>query len=194
VLVNKPNNNIIIFASGQGSNAIAIWQHAQHTTSFNIAAIFCNNINAGIIQFCNNNNINCEVFTNDNLKDHSFLNTINKYDAQIIVLAGFLQKIPEYLISAYPNKIINIHPALLPKYGGTGMYGKYVHAAVFKNKDAETGITIHYVNAQYDEGAIIFQAQTALTKNDTVDIIAQKVLALEHLHYKNIITQLLESL
>jgi phosphoribosylglycinamide formyltransferase 1 len=186
------SKNIIIFASGAGSNAIQIWHHAQVTNAYCVAAIFCNNAHAGIIQFCENNNITCEVFTNALLKEKIFLNTIQAYNPTLIILAGFLQKIPSYLVAAYPNKIINIHPALLPKYGGVGMYGKYVHEAVCAAKETTTGITIHYVNEYYDDGAIIFQEQVSISHQDTASTIAQKVLHLEHQYYKTIIAQLLD--
>ncbi len=104
-----------------------------------------------------------------------------------IVLAGFLLKIPSTIIDAYPNKIINIHPALLPKYGGKGMYGMHVHNAVKENKDSETGITIHFVNENYDEGAIIFQATTKLKSSDSAEVIAQKIHTLEYAHFPKVI-------
>lgn len=187
------NKNIILFASGQGSNAIAIWQHAIATKAYHVAAIFCNNANAGIIQFCANNNITCQIFTNANLKEPEFLKTIQAFTPRLIILAGFLQKIPAYLIAAFHNKIINIHPALLPKFGGTGMYGKYVHEAVHASKETETGITIHYVNEHYDEGTIIFQASASIHNQDTALDIANKVLASEHLYYKTVIANLIEN-
>ena len=118
---------------------------------------------------------------------------LHKKEADIIILAGFLWKVPEHIVSAFPNRILNIHPALLPKYGGKGMYGAYVFEAIVANKEQETGITIHYVNEHYDEGAIIFQAKTALAPTDTVVEVAQKTHLLEHTHFALQIHQLLQN-
>ena len=119
------------------------------------------------------------------------LSILKKFDINFIVLAGYLLKVPEYLINAYPNYIINIHPALLPKHGGKGMYGDNVHKAVVENKDKESGITIHYVNENYDEGTIIFQAKCPVSESDTYEDVANKVHALEYKYFPEIIEQVL---
>jgi phosphoribosylglycinamide formyltransferase 1 len=175
---------VIIFASGGGSNAKAIWQHSQRAESnFEVSAIFCNNKNAGVIPWCLEKKIPLVLFTNTDFLDEEFLQSVSIYDPALIVLAGFLRKVPLYLIRAYDNKIINIHPALLPKYGGQGMYGHHVHQAVKANQEIESGITIHYVNEHYDEGTFIAQYKTDLLPTDTAEDIAKKVLALEHQYY-----------
>jgi phosphoribosylglycinamide formyltransferase-1 len=122
-----------------------------------------------------------------------FLDTIDYFKPDLIVLAGFLWKIPLYLIKAYPQKIINIHPALLPKYGGKGMYGHFVHEAVLSNKEKESGISIHFVNEAYDEGTILLQKSIGINENDTAQSIADKVLTLEHQWYPKVIESLLEN-
>ena len=124
----------------------------------------------------------------------AILDILKTYQIDFIVLAGFLWLIPEYLIQEYPNKIINIHPALLPKYGGKGMYGMNVHKAVVENKEKETGITIHYVNKEYDKGDVIFQAKCDVLSNDTPDTIAKKVHQLEYEHFPKVINQIITKL
>ncbi|MFM2386356.1 MAG: hypothetical protein RL660_1113 [Bacteroidota bacterium] len=186
-------HSIIIFASGGGSNAKAIWQYTQQDNcSYNIAAIFCNNKQAGIVDWCLQQHIPIVLFENAQLQDEAFLQSIAVYQASLIVLAGFLRKIPSYLVAAYPQRIINIHPALLPKYGGKGMYGHHVHEAVAAAQEKESGITIHYVNEHYDEGNIILQKSVSLDPTDDATVIAQKVLALEHLCYKQAIEMVLD--
>ena len=122
--------------------------------------------------------------------DDTILNLL-KEEADIIVLAGFLWRIPEKIVKAFPNKIINIHPALLPKYGGKGMYGMHVHEAVIENKEEETGITIHFVNENYDEGAIIFQKSTHLDATDTPEMVANKIHKLEYAHFPRVIEEVI---
>ncbi len=181
---------IIIFCSGNGSNAKAIIAHCKKQKTFEVAAIFCNNKNAGIIAWAAENNIPIHVFTKSEfLLEQSFLEIITKYNACLLVLAGFLLQVPAYLINAYPNKIINIHPALLPKYGGKGMYGHYVHEAVHANQEKESGISIHLVNEHYDEGKILKQASVAINANDNPTTIALKVLMLEHTWYPLIVEE-----
>jgi phosphoribosylglycinamide formyltransferase 1 len=175
---------IVLFASGSGSNAKAIWQRSLlQECNYTVAAVYCNNPKAGIIDWCMQQQIPVVVFDNSALLDEVFLQSINVYKPKLIVLAGFLRKIPGYLVAAFPQSILNIHPALLPKYGGKGMYGHFVHEAVAAAQERESGITIHYVNEQYDEGAIILQKTTALATNDSAIEIAAKVLALEHTWY-----------
>ena len=133
------------------------------------------------------------VFNKEELSNGFVLNSINKSNPDLIVLAGFLLKFPEQIIDAYQQKVINIHPALLPKYGGKGMYGMNVHKAVFENNEVETGITIHYVNKNYDEGSIIFQEKVNIATCITSDKIAEKVQELEHNYFPQVIEKLLTS-
>jgi phosphoribosylglycinamide formyltransferase 1 len=194
--------NIAIFASGGGSNAEVIIKTLptlllEKKTAANIALVVTNNTKAGVIQIAAQNNIPCCII---NLKskapaeiDAIYLSTLTKYKIDFIVLAGYLKKIPASITSAFPKRIINIHPALLPAYGGAGMYGIHVHNAVVQAGEKESGITIHYVNDQYDDGAIIFQASCALEIGETGESLAKKVLALEHAHYTNTIVEILFS-
>ncbi len=178
---------IVIFASGSGTNAENIIKFFNQTKTAKVTQVLCNNEHAKIFYKCKHLKINCLHFNKvDFLVDDTILNIL-KEKADFIILAGFLWKIPEKIIAAFPNKIINIHPALLPKYGGKGMYGMNVHKAVAENKETETGITIHYVNANYDEGAIIFQAKTALLEEDSPEKIAEKIHILEQRYFPRII-------
>lgn len=183
--------NIIIFASGSGSNAETIITHFKNHNSVKVAAVFTNKAEAGVIQRAKNHKIPFEIFSKDDFQDSKFLNSIKKYNPELIILGGFLLKVPEYLVKAFPNKIINIHPALLPKYGGKGMYGNNVHKAVFENKEKESGMTIHYVNEHYDQGSIIFQESITVSDCNSPEEIASKVLVLEHKNYPVVIEKLL---
>ena len=183
---------IILFASGSGSNVENIAQYFNHDPSISIACVFTNKRDAKVIDRCNRLGINCLYFNKVAFTQTSCVIDILKgMQPDLIVLAGFLLKIPEALVQQFPNKIINIHPALLPKYGGKGMYGMHVHKAVKDHKEAETGITIHYVNEHYDEGGIIHQATTKVSEIDTPEDIASKVHQLEYEHFPKIIAQLL---
>ncbi len=179
---------VAIFASGNGTNAEEIIKYFQNHESIKISLILSNNPNAFVLQRAENHRIphfifNRNMFYKERLIDEILsLNGIN-----FIVLAGFMWLIPERFVKNYPNKIVNIHPALLPKYGGKGMYGSYVHEAVIKNKEKESGITIHWVNEKYDEGNIIFQAKCKLNPSDTADDVAKKVHRLEYEHYPKVI-------
>ncbi|WP_299668417.1 phosphoribosylglycinamide formyltransferase [uncultured Polaribacter sp.] len=182
---------IVIFASGSGSNAEAIIKYFNHTKTAKVTNVLCNNEHAKVFERCKKLNTNCLHFNkNDFITTDTVLNILKK-EADYIVLAGFLWKIPEKVIAAFPKKIMNIHPALLPKYGGKGMYGMHVHNAVKENNETETGITIHYVNANYDEGAIIFQAKTALTAQDTPETIATKIHVLEQRYFPQVIEEVI---
>jgi len=183
---------IAIFASGNGSNAENIINYFSAKNSVEVALILTNNKNAFVIERAKNHGIPSFVFTSGELKETTIvLDKLKEYYTDFIVLAGFLLMIPQKIIQAYPGKIINIHPALLPKYGGKGMYGGIVHEAVHKSGDTETGISIHYVNEKYDEGAIIFQARCPLTKDDTPETIAQKVHTLEYRYFPEIIEKVI---
>jgi phosphoribosylglycinamide formyltransferase-1 len=183
--------NIVIFASGTGSNAENIIRYFKNNTSKSVVAVFSNNANAKVIEKAKNLDVQTIVFNKDELYGDFVLIKLKKLNPDLIVLAGFLLKFPEHIIIEYPNKIINIHPALLPKYGGKGMYGKHVHQVVLDNKENETGITIHYVNEQFDEGGIIFQKVTSISDCQSVDEIANKVHELEQRFFPEIIDQLL---
>lgn len=184
--------NIAIFASGGGSNAEAIIQYFENKDCGIVKLIVSNNDKAHVLARAQKHNINSLLISNDDLTNpSSIIDELNKQNIELIVLAGFLRQIPSALISAYPQKLINIHPALLPKFGGKGMYGKRVHQAVFDTMTLETGITIHYVNEAYDEGQIIFQKEIELDTLDTPDIIAKKVLELEHAHYPRVIEEII---
>lgn len=187
--------NIILFASGSGSNAENIAAYFAGSKSVNVKAVYTNNANAGVIERMKKFNIPCYVFSRADFKDKAyFLSLLKPQQADLIVLAGFLWLIPGYLVKAYPNAIINIHPALLPKFGGKGMYGMHVHEAVKNAGETETGITIHYVTEAYDEGAPVFQATVALTPNDTPDSIAHKIHELEMANFPKVIESLLQKM
>lgn len=187
-------NKIAIFASGSGSNAENIINFFKENKKIEISLVFSNNKNAGVIQRAVNLDIKYHIFSRtDFYNSEKVLQKLKSNNIDFIVLAGFMWLIPEYLIDTYPNKIINIHPALLPKYGGKGMYGINVHKAVLENRDSESGITIHYVNKEYDEGNIIFQAKCKVEANDTPETIAKKVHELEYKHFPKVIEKLLNS-
>ena len=181
---------IIVFASGSGSNAENIIRYFKESKTAKVIKVLCNRKEAKVFERCERLNIPCKYFTKDEFTSNEFLEDIKK-EADILILAGFLLKIPETFVKAFPNRIINIHPALLPKYGGKGMYGMHVHNAVFENKESETGISIHYVNENYDEGAIIFQAKTKLEATDTPEDIAKKIHLLEQQYFPRVIEETL---
>jgi phosphoribosylglycinamide formyltransferase 1 len=184
---------IVIFASGSGSNAEQIILHFKNSNQGNVVGIFTNNLHAKVLDRAKNHNIPFEVFSREELNDGSVLQKVDEINPDLIVLAGFLLKFPSDIIANYPDKIINIHPALLPKFGGKGMYGTHVHQAVLDQKEKETGITIHYVNEHYDEGGIIFQKSVAVDGCKTAEEIASKVHQLEHEYFPRIIEQLIKS-
>lgn len=174
---------IAIFASGSGSNAENIANYFKDS-NIEISLILTNNKDAFALERAKKLNIESYIFNRDQFKNSSdVVDKLKEHNIDLVVLAGFLWLIPSNLIKAFPNKIINIHPALLPNYGGKGMYGDKVHQAVFDNKETETGITIHYVNEAYDEGTIIAQHKAEITTNDTPDDIAKKVHQLEYEHF-----------
>lgn len=183
---------IIVFASGSGTNAENIIKYFSNIEIAKVVSVFTNNASAKVIDRAKNHQIPVEIFSKNELLERNVLQKIQKIDPDLIVLAGFLLKFPENIIEQYPNKIINIHPALLPKYGGKGMYGMHIHRAIVNNKEKETGISIHYVNENYDEGGIIFQANVALTDEDTPETVAEKIHELEQTHFPEIIHKILE--
>nr|WP_294930388.1 phosphoribosylglycinamide formyltransferase [uncultured Flavobacterium sp.] len=183
---------IVVFASGSGSNAENIIKHFKETKIAKVVSVFTNNPNAKVIERAKNHQIPVEIFAKTELLERNLLQKIQEIDPDLIVLAGFLLKFPENIIELYPNKIINIHPALLPNYGGKGMYGMHIHRAIVNNKEKETGISIHYVNEHYDEGGIIFQKNVALTDEDTPETVAEKIHELEQKYFPEIIEAVLE--
>lgn len=183
--------NLALFASGGGSNAEAIINHFKNHKDINVSLIVSNKPEAYVLERAKKHGIPTLLCTKSEIQASSFLKKLQANKVDFIALAGFLLLIPEYLIAAYDNKIVNIHPSLLPKYGGKGMYGSRVHQAVFNNLEKTSGLTVHYVNGAYDEGNIIFQAETSLEVTDTPDRIAQKVLKLEHEHYGRVIEEVM---
>ncbi len=184
---------IAIFASGNGTNAENIIKYFQNKSFAQVVMVLSNNQNAKVIERAKNLSITGLVFSRKDLYDSEDIITFLKEKADFIVLAGFIWKIPQALIEAFPNKIINIHPALLPKHGGKGMYGMFVHEAVKKNREKVSGITIHYVNGRYDEGSIIFQKEVALLPTDSPEDIAIKIHQLEYQYFPRLIGQLLSA-
>ena len=182
---------ILLFASGAGSNVENIIQYFKNKPDVVIVGVFTNNPNAKVLNKAKNHNVPTLVFSREELSEGFVLDKMEELKPDLIVLAGFLWKMPEEIVAAYPNKIINIHPALLPKYGGKGMYGIKVHQTVLDNQDKETGITIHYVNEHYDEGEFIFQQKVNIDDCDTPENIVAKVHELEHKHFPEIIERLL---
>ncbi len=181
---------IAIFASGSGTNAENIANFFQDNKDIEIKLILTNNKHAKVIDRAKKLNIKTEIFTKEEFyKSTKVQDILATNEIDFVVLAGFLWLVPHSLIKVFNKKIINIHPALLPKYGGKGMYGDNVHKAVVANSETESGITIHYVNEKYDDGAIIFQAKCKITKNDTPQDLAQKIHKLEYKHFPTVIEQ-----
>lgn len=179
---------IAVFASGNGSNAQRIIEYFYDSKHISVELIITNNKNAYVIERAKRLKVPCFVFSKNEFNDSNLVvDLLKKKDISFIILAGFLLLIPENLITNFPEKIINIHPALLPKYGGKGMYGENVHKAVVLNKESETGITIHYVNEKYDEGKIIFQAKCAVSDHDNAEDVANKIHLLEYEHFPKVI-------
>jgi phosphoribosylglycinamide formyltransferase 1 len=186
----KSEIRIAIFASGSGTNAEAIMKYFQNSSSVNIVLLLSNNPEAYALERAKKFNVPSRVFNREQWKGSELiLEWLAEKKVTHVVLAGFLWLVPAYLIKAFPGKIVNIHPALLPKYGGKGMYGMKVHEAVKNAGDKETGISIHVVNEHYDEGELLFQAKCALDENDTPVTIAQKVHQLEYKHFPAVIEQ-----
>lgn len=188
----QPVKRIAIFASGAGSNAQKIIDYFKNSTRAKIGLIVCNKPGAGVLRIAENENIPVLMIGKELFNDSGYLKELKGHHIDFIVLAGFLWKLPSILINAYRGKIVNLHPALLPSYGGKGMYGNAVHAAVLQAKEKESGITIHYVDEKYDHGEIIFQKACQINDDDTVESLAQKIHALEHNYYPKQIEKLLE--
>ncbi|WP_264566267.1 phosphoribosylglycinamide formyltransferase [Flavobacterium sp. N3904] len=184
---------ILIFASGSGTNAENIVKYFGNRSTGTVVAIFTNNSKATVLEKAKKLAVPTVIFSKDELYSGITLQKVKDFQPDLIVLAGFLLKFPQNLIDAYPNQIINIHPALLPKFGGKGMYGLHIHKAVVEKKEKETGISIHYVNENYDEGNIIFQQNVLLSETDTAESVAEKIHALEQQYFPVVIERLLTS-
>ncbi|WP_418602261.1 phosphoribosylglycinamide formyltransferase [Hwangdonia sp.] len=183
---------IVIFASGSGTNAENLIKFFQNSHNASVIQVLTNNPHAKVLERCKKLKISALSFNKIALtKTEDVLNILKASQPDLIVLAGFLWKFPDNILNAFPNKVINVHPALLPKYGGKGMYGMHVHNAVVANKEKETGITIHYVNEHYDEGAIIFQARCDVDPNDSAEDVAAKIHELEMEHFPKVVEKLL---
>ncbi len=184
---------IAIFASGAGSNAQKIIDYFQLHDQIKVALIISNKAGAGIVQIAEKQKIPALIIEKDRFfQGDAYTELLKARNIDFIVLAGFLWKVPKALIAAYPNKIINIHPALLPKYGGKGMYGHFVHEAVIAAGEQESGISIHFIDEIYDHGNIIFQANCPIEANDTAETLAKKVQLLEHQHYPEVIEKTIQ--
>ena len=184
-------NNIAILASGSGTNAENIVKYFKGHPNISIRLIATENPKAYVIERAKKLNIEHYIFSISELKNGSLLNKLKSLNIDFIVLAGFLKLVPSDFVNAYKNRIVNIHPALLPKYGGKGMFGMNVHKAVIENHEKESGISIHFVSSNYDEGNIIFQAKCKVDLNDSPDSLASKVHKLEYLHYPAIIEKVI---
>ena len=195
----KDKSRIIIFSSGGGSNFINIYKHTvDREINAKIVLLISNNPNSGAVEFADKNNINFEVINKFRYKNQLNINKqyemildFNKPD--LILLAGFMKKIPKNVVSAYSRKIINIHPSLLPKFGGKGYYGENVHKAVLSSKEKYTGVTIHFVNNEYDKGDIILQKKVKVEDGDTVSSLSKRVLKLEHSMYPAVVKKICQS-
>lgn len=186
---------IAVFASGTGTNAARIIDHFLHHSTITIALIVCNKPDAGVVKIASQKNIPALIIEKEKFfRGDAYIKELKEKGIDFIVLAGFLWKIPVALIKTFPNSIINIHPALLPKYGGKGMYGQFVHQAVIDNKETESGITIHYVDEVYDSGKTIFQATCPVLTSDSAHSLAQRVALLEHEHYPKVIERLISGI
>ena len=190
-----PLKRIAIFASGSGSNAQRIMEHFKRHKEMEVAIVLSNRADSYVLQRADNFEIPTHVFSKEELYDSAtILQLLKNLDIDIIVLAGFLWLIPENLLKAFPNRIINIHPSILPKFGGKGMYGDRVHKTVLSDGEEESGITIHFVNENFDEGEIIHQSRFRIEKDDDLEMLKFKGQQLEHLHYPRVVEALLRKM
>jgi phosphoribosylglycinamide formyltransferase-1 len=187
-------HNLIIFASGTGSNAEAIIRYFNDNRKADVSLIVCNKPMAGVLGVAERENVPTLVIDRESFHSEEFVEQLKSYKPSLIILAGFMWKVPHAVVEAFPDRIINIHPALLPNHGGKGMYGHNVHNAVLAAKDKESGITIHYVNEHYDEGNIILQARCRVHENEGADGLATRVHKLEHFYFPRAIENLLSEL
>lgn len=183
---------IAIFASGTGSNAQKIIDHFRHSHKARVTLIACNKPGAGVLQIAEKEGIKAVLIDKERFfRSDDYVHLLQQEGIDLIVLAGFLWKVPANLVQAFPGRIVNIHPALLPKYGGKGMYGHFVHEAVIAAGEKESGITIHYVNEKYDDGEAILQERCIILPEDTPESLARKIQVLEHRWYPVIVERLL---
>ena len=188
------SKNIAIFASGNGTNAENIIRYFREKSSACVALVLTNRQNAFVLERSRGLEVPCFYFPKSDWENgEAILSVLREHDIDFVVLAGFLARVPDLILHAYPNKMINIHPSLLPKFGGKGMYGDRVHEAVIAAGEEESGITIHYTNEHYDEGAIICQVKCPVLPEDTPDDLAHRIHALEYDTYPKVIEKLLES-
>jgi phosphoribosylglycinamide formyltransferase-1 len=185
---------IAVFASGAGSNAQKIIDHFRNSKFVKTNLIVCNKPGAGVLQIASAEDIPVLMIEKKIFNDTGYVEELKHHHIDFIILAGFLWKLPAILINAFPERIINIHPALLPSYGGKGMYGNAVHTAVITAGEKQSGITIHYVDDKYDHGKIIFQKTCTVDENETAESLAQKIHQLEHKHYPKQIEMLLDKM
>ena len=185
-------HKIAILVSGTGTNAINIIEYFEKNSVADVVLVISNKTDALAVEKARNKGVKTVVFNNESFKKSGVvLDYLMSQSVDFIVLAGFLIKISNDIIRAYPNKIVNLHPSLLPKYGGKGMYGKRVHRAVIEAQEPESGISIHFVNKEYDEGAIIFQAKVSVEKGDSVEVLTKKIQKLEHRIFPKVIEQVI---
>ena len=185
-------HKIAILVSGTGTNAINIIEYFEKNSVADVVLVISNKTDALAVEKAQNKGVKTVVFNNESFKKNGVvLDYLMSQSVDFIVLAGFLIKISNDIIRAYPNKIVNLHPSLLPKYGGKGMYGKRVHRAVIEAQESESGISIHFVNKEYDEGAIIFQAKVSVEKGDSVEVLTKKIQQLEHRFFPKVIEQVI---
>jgi len=189
-MTNK-THRLAIFASGSGTNAAAIIDHFKEHEHIGVVLVLCNKPGAGVIERAFQRGIKTVVFSRDDVTNKVVLDILKEHEVDFIALAGYLWLIPTYLVEAYPNRIVNIHPALLPNYGGKGMYGMHVHNAVINQGETESGITIHYVNSAYDEGAIIKQATCEVLPTDKPEDLAARIHQLEYAHFAPTLEQVI---
>ncbi|MBO7134780.1 MAG: phosphoribosylglycinamide formyltransferase [Bacteroidales bacterium] len=186
---------IALFASGSGTNVENIANYFNGKTTAKPVCVLCNKPEAFVLERAKRLGLDSMTFNRADFNDgKKIMEYLHQHDIDMIVLAGFLWLVPQYLIDAYPSRIVNIHPALLPKFGGKGMYGMHVHEAVKQSGETETGITIHLIDGNYDKGSTVFQAKVAINSTDTPDDIANKVHALEYKHYPEVIEEIAKGL
>lgn len=192
---NNRKKNLVIFASGAGTNAQQLINYFRGSLLAKVVLIACNKPGAGVLSIAEKEGIPVLMIEKERFfRGDGYLAELQKINADLILLAGFLWKIPQKLTDAYPRQMINIHPALLPKYGGKGMYGQYVHEAILNAGEMESGITIHYVDQHYDNGDIIFQTACPVLESDTPETLAHRIHQLEHLHYPRVVEELVRAL
>lgn len=187
-------HSLVIFASGTGTNATAIVNYFKKTDKATVSLIVSNNPNAGVLEMAKRENIPFLIINKQTFHEALLIEQLSEYNSSLIILAGFMWKVPQAMVDAFRDKIINIHPALLPAYGGKGMYGHHVHHAVIGAQEKESGITIHYVNEHYDEGNIILQARCKVDEKDSPDELANRIHKLEHFYYPRVVEYLLGNL